>query len=158
MFGKLRERFSVLLSKRPGRVVLLVILLLNIAFILVAAAIIKALSLTGTEDMGYWRAVYYTVTMILDAGCIDYVVSDIGTAGVVLVIVCLVVIVLGMVLFTGAVIGYLTNYISGYIEAANTGSHKLVLSGHTVILNWNSRASEIINDLLYCDEIGRAHV
>ena len=151
MFGKLRERFSVVLSKRPGRVVLLVILLLNIAFILVAAAIIKALSLTGTEDMGYWRAVYYTVTMILDAGCIDYVVSDIGTAGVVLVIVCLVVIVLGMVLFTGAVIGYLTNYISGYIEAANTGSHKLVLSGHTVILNWNSRASEIINDLLYCD-------
>ena len=149
MFRKLRERFSVLLSKHPGRVVLLVILLLNIAFILISAAIINGLSLTGTEDMGYWRAVYYTVTMILDAGCIDYVVSDIGVAGVTLVIVCLVVIILGMVLFTGAVIGYLTNYISGYIENANTGSYRLILSGHTVILNWNSRASEIVNDLLY---------
>lgn len=148
---KLREKFSVLLSKRPGRVVLLVILLLNVAFIFISAAVIKALSLTGTEDMGFWRAVYYTVTMILDAGCIDYVVSDIGSAGVALVIVCLIVIVLGMILFTGAVIGYLTNYISGYIENANTGSHKLVLSNHTVILNWNSRASEIVNDLLYCD-------
>ncbi len=148
---KLRERFSVLLSKRPGRVVLLVILLLNIAFIFVSAAVIKALSLTGTENMGFWRAVYYTVTMILDAGCIDYVVSDIGSAGVALVIVCLIVIVLGMILFTGAVIGYLTNYISGYIENANTGSHRLILSGHTVILNWNSRASEIVNDLLYAD-------
>ena len=148
---KLRERFSVLLSKKPGRVVILVILLLNVAFILISAAIIKALALSGTEDMGYWRAVYYTVTMILDAGCIDYVVSDIGVAGVALVIICLAVIVLGMILFTGAVIGYLTNYISGYIENANTGSHKLVLSDHTVILNWNSRASEIVNDLLYSD-------
>ncbi|MCH5351747.1 MAG: hypothetical protein J1F39_07260 [Clostridiales bacterium] len=101
--------------------------------------------------MSYWRAVYYTVTMILDAGCIDYVVSDIGAAGVALVIICLAVIVLGMILFTGAVIGYLTNYISGYIENANTGSHKLVLADHTVILNWNSRASEIVNDLLYSE-------
>ncbi len=148
---KLREKFSVLLSKRPGRVVILVILLLNVAFIFISAAVIKALSLTGTEDMGFWRAVYYTVTMILDAGCIDYVVSDIGSAGVALVIVCLAVIVLGMILFTGAVIGYLTNYISSYIENANTGSHRLILSGHTVILNWNSRASEIVNDLLYTD-------
>ncbi|MCH5158147.1 MAG: hypothetical protein J1F33_03010 [Clostridiales bacterium] len=151
MWRKIREWFSVLLAKKPGRVVLLVILLLNVAFILVAAAVIKALSLTGTEDMGYWRAVYYTVTMILDAGCIDYVVQDIGTAGVVLVIICLIVIVLGMILFTGAVIGYLTNYISGYIENANTGSHKLHLADHTVILNWNSRASEIVNDLLYSE-------
>ena len=152
MFRKLRERFSVLLSKNPGRVVLVFILLINVAFIFIAAAIIKALSLSGTEDMGYWQAVYYTVTMILDAGCIESVIPEIGVAGVVLVIVCLLVIVLGMILFTGAVIGYLTNYISGYIENANTGSHKLVLSGHTVILNWNSRASEIVNDLLYSGE------
>ena len=152
MFRKLRERMSVLLSKKPGRVVLLAILLINVAFIFISAAIIKALSLTGTEDMGYWRAVYYTITMIFDAGCIDYVVSDIGKAGVALVIVCLVVIVLGMILFTGAVIGYITNYISGYIENANTGTYKLVLSRHTVILNWNSRASEIVNDLLYSEK------
>lgn len=151
MFKKLRQKFSVLLAKKPATVVLLVILLLNIAFVLIAAAVIAALSVSGTEDMNFWQAAYYTITMILDAGCIDNVVQDIGTAGVALVVICLIVIIIGMVLFTGAVIGYLTNYISKFIENANVGTHKLRLSGHTVILNWNSRASEIVNDLLYND-------
>lgn len=151
MIRKFRKWFSMQLSKHPGRVVLAAILLLNIVFLLVAAAVINALALSGTEEMGFWHAVYYTITMVLDAGCIDYVVGDIGTSGLAVVIVCLVVIIIGMVLFTGAVIGYLTNYISRFIENANLGTHKLHLSGHTVILNWNSRASEIVNDLLYCD-------
>lgn len=151
MFKKLRQKFSVLLAKKPATVVLIVILLLNVAFVLIAAAVISALAVAGTEDMNFWQAAYYTITMILDAGCIDNVVQDIGTAGVALVVICLVVIVIGMVLFTGAVIGYLTNYISKFIENANVGTHKLNLSGHTVILNWNTRASEIVNDMLYND-------
>lgn len=151
MFKKFRRWFSVQLSKRPGRVVLIAILLLNVAFLLISAAIINVLALPGTETMGFWKSAFYTVTMVLDAGCIDNVITDIGKSGVALVIVCLAVIIIGMVLFTGAVIGYLTNYISKFIENANLGSHKLHLSKHTVILNWNSRASEIVNDFLYCD-------
>ncbi len=151
MFKKLKQKFSILLAKKPATVVLLVILLLNVVFLAVSALVINSLSLSGTEDMNFWQSVYYTVTMVLDAGCIDNVVSDIGTAKVGLVIVCLVVIIIGMVLFTGAVIGYLTNYISKFIENANVGTHKVNLSGHMVILNWNSRASEIVNDLLYND-------
>ena len=151
MLRKFRKWLSVQLSKRPGRVVLSAILILNVIFIVVSAAIINALTPAGTEEMGFWKTAFYTVTMILDAGCIDNVITDIGSAGVGLVITCLLVVVIGMVLFTGAVIGYLTNAISGFIENANLGSHKLRLNGHTVILNWNSRASEIINDLIYCE-------
>ncbi len=54
-----------------------------------------------------------------------------------------------MISFTGAVIGYITNYISNFIENANGGKRKVYLSHHTVIINWNSRASEIVNDMLY---------
>lgn len=151
MLKKLRELISIQRSKNPGRLILIVILLLNVVFLFVSAALIKGLSLTGTEEMSFWEAVFYTVTMILDAGCIQFVIADIGSAGVVLVIVCLAVIIIGMILFTGAVIGYLTNYISSFISNAHTGAHKLYLRGHTVILNWNNRASEIVNDLLYCD-------
>ncbi len=152
MFKKIREKLSVQLSKKPGNVVLGVILLLNVLFILLAAFVISMLSVTGTEHMNFWHAAYYTVMMVLDGGCVEAVVADVGTAGVALIISCLVIVIVGMVLFTGAVIGYLTNYISGFIENANLGSHKLYLSGHTVILNWNSRASEIINDRLYCEK------
>lgn len=152
MFRKFKEKLSVQLSKNPGSVVLAVILMLNVVFILLAAFVISLLSVTGTEHMNFWHAAYYTVMMVLDGGCVDAVVSDVGTAGVALIICCLCVVIIGMVLFTGAVIGYLTNYISGFIENANLGSHKLYLSGHTVILNWNSRASEIVNDRLYCEK------
>ena len=152
MFRKIREQISVQLSLKPRRVVLAAILLLNLAFIVISAFVISLLSVSGTEEMGFWQSAYYTVMMVLDAGNVAEVVGDVGTAGLALIIICLAVVIVGMVLFTGAVIGYLTNYISSFVDNANLGSHKLYLSGHIVILNWNSRASEIINDLLYSDE------
>ena len=152
MFKKIRERISIQLSLKPRRVVLAAILLLNFVFIALSALLISLLSVSGTEDMGFWRSAYYTVMMVLDAGSVADVVGDVGTAGLALIIVCIVVVVVGMVLFTGAVIGYLTNYISSFVDNANLGSHKLHLSGHIVILGWNSRASEIVNDLLFCEQ------
>ncbi len=152
MKTKFREWFSIQLAKNPGRVVLAVILISNVIFLALSAFVISSLSLDGTQEMGFWEAVFYTITMILDAGCIQFVVADVGAAGVMVIIICLVVIVIGMVTFTGAVIGYLTNYISNFIENANAGTRRLNISGHTVILNWNTRAAEIINDMLYCDE------
>jgi len=148
---KIRSWFSIQYSKNPGRLILISILLMNVVFIFLSAGVISSLSLSGTEKMNFWAAAFYTVTMILDAGCISYVVEEVGTSGVALVFVCLSVIVIGMIMFTGAVIGYLTNYISNLIDHANSGTRKLRIYGHTVILNWNSRASEIVNDLMYCD-------
>ena len=149
MFKKIREKFSILLSRAPGKIVIFTILLINVLFIMLSALIITSLSLSGTENMGFAEALFYTITMILDAGCIQFVIADIGASGVILVITCLLIIVIGMILFTGAVIGYITNYISDFIQNANGGYHKLIMYGHTVIINWNSRASEIINDMLY---------
>ena len=147
---KIREWLSVQIAKNPGRIVLVAILLFNVAFFFVSAVVISNLSLAGTEQMDFLEAAFCTVTMILDAGCIQFVVADIGQTGVSVVIICLVIILIGMISFTGAVIGYVTNYISHFIEDSNAGSKKLYVSGHIVILNWNTRASEIINDLLYC--------
>ncbi len=150
MKHKFREWFSIQLSKNPRFMLLCGILAFNVVFFFLAALIISALSLTGTEKMGFLQAAFCTITMILDAGCVQFVIEDIGTAGVVTSLACLLVILVGMISFTGAVIGYVTNFISNFIENANTGSSKLHTSGHVVILNWNTRASEIVNDLLYC--------
>lgn len=148
---KFRGWLSVQVAKHPKRVVLVLIILFNVLFITVSAAVISALSLRGTEHMNFFHAAYYTVTMILDAGCIESVIQDIGTAGVALTLTCLAVIIIGMITFTGAVIGYFTNILNDFIENANAGNTRLYLSDHTVILNWNARAPEIVNDLLYSD-------
>lgn len=150
MRRKIREWISIQIVKDPGRVVLFAILLFNILFFFFSAFIISNLSLIGTEKMGFFEAAFYTVTMILDAGCIQFVVADIGQSGILIAVVCLAIIIIGMVSFTGAVIGYVTNTISSFIENSNSGARKLRISNHLVILNWNTRASEIINDLLYC--------
>ena len=148
---KFRRWLGIQVAKHPKRVVLVLIILFNVLFITVSAAVISSLSLQGTEKMNFFHAAYYTVTMILDAGCIESVVKDIGTTGVALTLTCLTVIIIGMITFTGAVIGYLTNILNDFIEKANAGNTRLYLSDHTVILNWNARAPEIVNDLLYSD-------
>ena len=112
MFKKIREWFGIQIVKNPRKMVLAAILLFNLLFILFAAAIISALSLNGTTDMNFLEAAYCTITMILDAGCISYVIADIGHSGVAITIVCLLIVFVGMIAFTGATIGYVTNYIS----------------------------------------------
>lgn len=150
MKSKFKEWFSIRLAKYPGRMVLCAILLFNVAFFLLSAVVISHFSLQGTEKMSFLEAAFCTVTMILDAGCVQFVVSDIGGASVAVAVICLSIIIIGMITFTGAVIGYITNFISNFIDDTNDGNKKLTVSGHIVILNWNTRASEIINDLLYC--------
>ena len=148
---RFREWLNIQLVKKPGGMVLIAILLFNIVFFLVSAGVISALSTHDHQDVSFLVAAYYTVAMVLDAGFVTSV-SEIGTSGVILTVFCLVVVLVGMITFTGAVIGYVTNYISNFIENANSGKRRLIISGHVVILNWNTRASEIINDLLYCEK------
>ena len=149
MRKKYKELVSIFIAKNPARAILCGILLLNLVLLVIAALLISALSPDSLKNAGFFESIFYTISMILDAGCIQYVVADIGEVSVALIIVCLATIFIGMITFTGAIIGYVTNYISNFIDSSNSGDRALVASGHTVILNWNSRASEIINDLLY---------
>ncbi len=148
---KIKEWFSIQLVKNPGRIILSAILIFNVLFFLISALIISALSLEGTEGMGFVESAFYTVMMVLDAGFVESVV-EIGKSGVFITVFCLIIVLVGMISFTGAVIGYVTNYISNFIENSNAGKRKLLLNNHFVILNWNSRASEILNDMLYTEK------
>jgi len=146
---KIKEAISIYTVKHPAATVLIAILVLNLILFVVSALLISWLAPNSLEDAGFWASIYYTVCMVLDAGCISSVVEDIGQTNVVLVVVCILTVLVGMITFTGAVIGYVTNYISSFIEDSKAGIRSLKISGHTVVLNWNSRASEIINDLLF---------
>ncbi len=148
---KIRQWLSIQLAKRPRSVILLVILLANVFFIMTAAVVISRLAPESLKYDGFWPSVFYTITMILDAGCIQFVIEDVGQASVAAIVACLITVLVGMITFTGAVIGYVTTYISDFISSANTGARRLRITDHIVILNWNSRASEIVNDLLYSE-------
>ncbi|MBQ9228098.1 MAG: hypothetical protein IJ168_04620 [Eubacterium sp.] len=144
---KISERISISFAKNPGRVVLFGIFILNIILVFGAAVIIVAMH----PEQGFWTTVYHVFTMILDAGGITSIVDESSQIDAALAVFCIVVIILGTLIFTGAVIGYLTNIISDLITSANSGARRLRLSDHIVFINWNNRAAEIINDLMYSD-------
>lgn len=152
-FQAIKEKISIFQARKPAGLVLTGIIIANLVFFIISAGIISALAPESMKYDGFWPSLYYTLTMVLDAGCIEYVISDVGEVGVIVIIACLVVIFLGMIIFTGAMIGFITNWISTFIDKANEGAHSLQISDHTVILNWNSRASEIVNDLLYTGKV-----
>ena len=144
---KIREWISIQSVKAPKLIVLLVILLANFLFLSIAAFVIMWLAPPYLEPTDYWSCIYYAITMLL-SGYIEIVVWDIGATGAAILIFCVFTVILGMVVFTGAVIGYVTEFIAGFIEDADSNSKKLHISNHTIILNWNTRAAEIVNELL----------
>lgn len=149
MKNNLKQKFSVALASKPNIVILLGICILNILLVFVSALIISSFSVSGSENMGILKAAYYTFTLILDAGCIQGVVDEIGSVNVGLVALCSIIAVIGMISFTGSIIAYVTNVISSFIDESNDGQHKIYAENHTVIINWNSKGGEIIADLLY---------
>lgn len=149
MNRRFKEALSIKKSQHPGQIVLFSILVFNLVFFVIGALVIMIFA--GQNNMSFFEALYCTITMILDAGCIESVVGEIGETGYLIPIICIVIVIIGMITFSGAVIGYITNYISGFIENSNAGTNKIDVSNHVIILNWNSRASEIINDFLYCN-------
>lgn len=149
---KFRERINISRVNHPKSFVFFVLASINVVFFLAAALVIQRLLSSTVGSTRYGVCLYYAVTMVLDAGCITNVVENIGTASTALVIACVFIVIIGMIAFTGAVIGYITTIISGIIENSNSGKWHLRISGHTVLLNWNNRASEVINDLLFSEQ------
>ncbi len=147
-----KEWLSTYIAKKPRTMVLLGILFFNLLFVLIAAIVIAYLSPDALEGKGIGASLFYTIAMLLDAGSIHNVVVDIGRTNTVVIIVCLFVMIVGTLSFTAAVIGYVTNYISNFIENVHSGKRKLRISNHTIIVNWNSHATEIINELLYSEK------
>lgn len=146
---KVKEWISLKIALNPRAFILLMIISFNAIFSFGGAVVIWQLSPPEFYKYGFWGALYYTVGMILDPGSIQNVIPDLSQARVALILFSILTVLFGMVLFSGSIIGYITSYISSFIQNANEGKRKVLLSGHTIILNWNTRASEIINDLLY---------
>jgi len=69
-----------------------------------------------------------------------------------LLILAVTVLVIGMILFTGTIIALTTNAIKDYFQKKKSGSGKIYLDNHVVILNWNNKVPELVADLLHVEE------
>ncbi|MDD4212693.1 MAG: hypothetical protein PHY42_04785 [Bacilli bacterium] len=57
-----------------------------------------------------------------------------------------------MITFTGGIIGYVASLFASIFESSQSGKGKLFVYQHILILNWNTKALELIADYQYDDE------
>ena len=78
ILDRLHEWESIRFSQKPRSMMLLFIVILNVFLLLSAAWVISAVAMPGGEHLSFFTAVYNTITMILDAGCIQALILDPG--------------------------------------------------------------------------------
>ncbi len=142
---KKNQWLTILKEKKPGLLIVVGLALFNVLFLAFFSLLVCLMA-----DMPYFTAMFNCLAMMLDPGCISGVVD--GSGQVVLCIICFTVVIVGLIAFTGSVIGYVSNIIADFIEKANNGKNKLNLEDHIIILNWNDRGLEIINEYLLLEE------
>jgi len=137
---KYKNRFRYFKEKRMTVLVLLFLLVINI-LIIGGCLVLKLLPENRGLSMG--DALWESLKLILDpGGFLGSKLSAITT------IITSLIVLAGMVTFTGGIIGYVTNLITTKIENSKNVAGTLALTGHTLILNWNDRAMSIILDRL----------
>ena len=140
---KARSLISIKTYKRPMIFVIMTMLLLNIVILVIAALIAIAIddSFEGFIDA-------------FANGSLKWMLSPnsiISIENPQTLFLAVIVLITGMILFTGTIIALTTNSIKDYIQKKQSGSGKILLNNHIVILNWNNKVPELVSDLLYME-------
>lgn len=137
---KARSAVSIKTYKRPMLFVIVLMLIINIIILIVAAIIALFIDDTFTSFIDAfangslkWLLTPNAVLEVDNPQTLFLAAS---------------VLVVGMVLFTGTIIALTTNLIKDYFQKKKSGSGKIFLSNHIVILNWNNKVPELVADLL----------
>ncbi|MBN2540623.1 MAG: hypothetical protein JXB08_03755 [Bacilli bacterium] len=141
---KARSFLSVKTYKHPMIFIISMMVLLNIFILCIAAFIALAIddSFTGFVDAFANGSLKW---MLTPNAILQITNPD-------LLILAVVVLIIGMILFTGTIIALTTNTIKEYFQKKKSGSGKIYLDNHIVILNWNNKVPELVADLLHVED------
>ena len=135
---RLTFRLERLLARGTGYRLLLVAAGLGLISVLAGAAVLWAGS--GFGDFG--EAVWWAFLRLTDPG---YLGDDVGPVNRV---VSTVVTVLGYVVFLGALVAILTQWLDERVERLEAGLTPVAGEGHVVILGWTNRTEAVLRELL----------
>ncbi len=141
---KARSKLSIKTYKHPQIFIILMMFLLNI-FILVIAALI-AMTIDQTFKNFFDAFANGSLKWMLSPNAI-LLIDNPNT-----LVLAVIVLVIGMVLFTGTIIALTTNAIKDYFQKIQSGSGKLNLDHQIVILNWNNKVPELVADLIHLEQ------
>lgn len=145
---RFKSFISVQTYKRPFLFVLSIMVGLNLLILVIASLI--ALLIDDTFNGFIDAFVNGSMKWMLTPNAILNVESP------QLLTLAVIVLITGMVLFTGTIIALTTSQIRDYFARQKSGSGKIQLNDHIVILNWNNKVPELIADLIHLHTISQA--
>jgi uncharacterized membrane protein YgdD (TMEM256/DUF423 family) len=141
--AKIKASISIQTYKRPMIFLISIMVLFNIIILWIAAAI--AYQIDGS------------FTSVLDA-LINGSLKWMLTPNAILVIdnpktmvLAVIVLIIGLVLFSGTIIALTTNALKDYFQKKQSGGGKILLENHIAILNWNNKVPELVADLVHIE-------
>ena len=148
--GKIKDRIaraksliSIKTYKRPLMYIILLMIFINLVILSISALI--ALSIDNSYTSFIDAFANGSVKWMLTPNAILEIENPQTLA------LAVVVLVTGLILFSGTIIALTTNAIKDYIQRKNSGSGKIHLDQQIVILNWNSKVPELVSDLLFVE-------
>jgi hypothetical protein len=142
-FAKTKSIISIKTYKRPLFYIILMMVFINLVILSVAAII--ALSIDDHYENFIDAFANGSVKWMLTPNAILEIENP-NT-----LILAVLVLITGLVLFSGTIIALTTNQIKEYIQKKNSGSGKILLDYQIVVLNWNSKVAELVSDLIYVE-------
>ena len=148
-FLKLKAKKTLKTYQKPLLITLLSLLFINLS-VLIAGSIVGLIL-----DNHYYNGEFFSGNfMSAFVGCVRWMISpnsltqfDIREHWVMMILAIIVVLV-GIVLFSGAIIATVTTALRAYIDTKSHAKGKIILDKHFVILNWNSKVPDMIYNLM----------
>ena len=142
--SKLRSKATIKTYQKPLAITLITMLVINFLLVFIAAGVALTLDEGGEQFGGsYFKALGEAFKWMLTPNSIN----NLQGADLKIIVLAVVVIAIGMVLFSGAIIATLTAAIKSYIDNKSQARGALDIENHFVILNWNSKVPDMIHNL-----------
>lgn len=148
-FLKLKAKKTLKTYQKPLLITLLTLLFINICVLLIGAMIGLII------DNHYYDGQFFGGTyMAALVGCIKWMISPNSLTQFeireewIMMVLAIVIVIVGLVLFSGAIIATVTTALRAYIDKKSHAKGKILIDNHFVILNWNSKVPEMIYNLM----------
>ena len=149
VFLKFKAKKTLKTYQRPLAVTLLVLLLVNLTVLVIGsflALVVDAQYYESSMFEGNFLSAFITNVkwMISPNSLIMLNVHD----NRMMLLLAIVIVIIGMVLFSGAIIATVTTALRAYIDKKSRAKGKIFVNNHFVILNWSSKVPEMIYNLM----------
>lgn len=142
---KLLKKINVLWYSHPRMAIALMLVAVNLFVILVFTCI-----LTLVSEKPFFDSLAYLFTFTLSSDDVYSFVNNDGD-NLICFIIKIVLAIIQMVIFSGALIGFTTDLLQSTIDQRLNNTGKISLSNHYVFLNWSSIGPNLIYDLSYLE-------